>query len=222
MAMESHHNRLKEINAQIKLKLAEGDLKGAERLSAKLVETAEGIEAASEQGNPFDALSMVSKLMTSVTAHFPSVAATTVATSEQLELARRDAIDNEHLRLLTVFHYVNAGLLLMISSVFLLYALMALFMILASFSAPGSQGPPLIVGTMMMIITLIPVAFTWSLAAANVWAGRQITNRQNHLRCLIVSAVNCMNIPFGTILGVCSILVLARDSVKSKYPQISS
>jgi len=219
MAKESQHNRLKEINAQIRLKLAEGDLKGAERLSTRLIETAEGIEAAAEQSSPFDAL--VSKVMTTVTAHLPAQ-----NTTQQLELVRRDAIDIEHLRLLSLFHYVNAGLIAAMSCFFLLYVIFGVVMAInpQAFSAPSaaSASSALSTGLVFMLVGIIPMAFSWIYAAGNVWAARNITQRRHYIGCMIVSAINCMNVPFGTALGISSIMVLSRDSIKSKYEQVSS
>lgn len=57
----------------------------------------------------------------------------------------------------------------------------------------------------------------WALAAANIYAGRYLTRREKYTFCLVVAAVNCANTPIGTILGVFTIVVLMRPSVKQMF-----
>jgi hypothetical protein len=49
----------------------------------------------------------------------------------------------------------------------------------------------------------------------------------NYTYCLVVAAIECMFTPFGTVLGVLTIIVLVRPTVKalfgvSQLPQASS
>jgi hypothetical protein len=59
--------------------------------------------------------------------------------------------------------------------------------------------------------------FGWSLAAATIWAGRNLASQQRWTACLVVAALLCMFAPVGTVLGVFTILVLVRPSVKVRF-----
>jgi hypothetical protein len=48
-------------------------------------------------------------------------------------------------------------------------------------------------------------------------AGRAIRRRENYTFCVIVAALSCMLMPFGTVLGVLTIVVLMRPSVKEMF-----
>jgi hypothetical protein len=61
------------------------------------------------------------------------------------------------------------------------------------------------------------VLFGWTLAALLVAAGRSIARRKRHLFCLIVAGMACLMMPFGTVLGVFTLITLNRPSVKAKF-----
>lgn len=48
-------------------------------------------------------------------------------------------------------------------------------------------------------------------------AGRYLDQRRRYLFCLVMAGLACMFMPFGTVLGVFTILVLVRPSVKELF-----
>ncbi len=55
------------------------------------------------------------------------------------------------------------------------------------------------------------------MAALSFFTGRFLSRRQHHTFCVVISAFNCLSLPLGTALGVFSILVLQRSSVKALF-----
>ncbi len=55
------------------------------------------------------------------------------------------------------------------------------------------------------------------LAALSFLTGRFLARRQHPTFCIVVSALDCMCMPLGTALGVFTILVLQRPSVKEMF-----
>ena len=55
-----------------------------------------------------------------------------------------------------------------------------------------------------------------------VAAGRFLQERRNYMFCLVVAGVMCIFAPFGTVLGVLTIVVLMRESVRELFGQSSS
>ena len=51
----------------------------------------------------------------------------------------------------------------------------------------------------------------------NVLSGLFLLKKRNRLFSLIIGGLNCLQIPFGTALGVFTLLVLSRDSVRHLY-----
>ena len=61
------------------------------------------------------------------------------------------------------------------------------------------------------------VTFAFCLALAGLFLAR----RQRYVYCLVMAALACMLMPFGTILGVFTIIVLMRESVREMFDQPS-
>jgi hypothetical protein len=115
--------------------------------------------------------------------------------------------DNEqHLRLLAVFHYVVAGLTALFALFPLIHFAVGWFLLHAP---PPKQGeaPPAFVGYIFM-----------GFGAACVFAaGRCIHSRTRYWFVFVMACFQCAFFPFGTVLGVFTIVVLSRPSVKQMF-----
>ena len=70
------------------------------------------------------------------------------------------------------------------------------------------------------LVVLMPACFIligWCVSACILLAGRKLQRRTSHTFCFLVACVECLFIPFGTILGVFSIIVLNRPPVKELF-----
>jgi hypothetical protein len=72
-------------------------------------------------------------------------------------------------------------------------------------------------GMLFFVIGSSIVLFGWTLAALTIYAGRSIKRREKYTLCLVVACVNCLQMPLGTALGVFTLIVLLRDSVKPMF-----
>jgi len=50
-----------------------------------------------------------------------------------------------------------------------------------------------------------------------VLAGRYVKSHRHYTFCLVMAAFACMFVPFGTVLGVFTIIVLQRESVRRLF-----
>ena len=55
------------------------------------------------------------------------------------------------------------------------------------------------------------------MAACVALAGRELARHGGYTYCLIVAAIECLFMPFGTALGVLTLIVLMRPSVKAQF-----
>lgn len=126
--------------------------------------------------------------------------------------------DQEQLKLLAVFHYVVGGLVALFSCLPVLHIIIGIVMIAAPGKMSSSGGPPpAFIGWLFVAIGGFVVLTGWAIAACIVAAGRFLAARRRYLFCVVVAAVECMFMPFGTVLGVLTIIVLMRDSVKASF-----
>lgn len=68
-----------------------------------------------------------------------------------------------------------------------------------------------------VVFYVVMGVFISAIAAANFMSGRFIKKRRHKTFSLVVAGINCLQIPFGTVLGVFTIIVLMRPSVQSGY-----
>jgi hypothetical protein len=137
--------------------------------------------------------------------------------TESGEIAlRQRVVDEEHLRLLSLFHYIAGGMTLAFS---LMFAAMIGFMSAMFSMMPPEQaqhGPP--VATVLLFFFAF-VAAGVLLGVLDIVAGRCISVRRARVFTLIMAIPGVIFIPYGTLLSVFTLLVLDRDSVKNLYEE---
>lgn len=128
--------------------------------------------------------------------------------------------DQDHLRLLAIFHFVCAGLVALCACLPLIHlALGAMMLFAPEIFGPGKGEPPRIIGLLFVLIAGLFIALGWTLAGLLAWAGRCLQRRKAYTFCLVMAAIACVFMPLGTVLGVFTILVLMRPTVKVLFNQ---
>jgi hypothetical protein len=122
--------------------------------------------------------------------------------------------DQEHLKLLAIFHFVLAGLCAMFSLIPL--AQLVLGLGLASGSLDGEPMAQ-VMGCFFVAMAGSAVVLGLGLAVSLVLAGRALLDQKHYTFCLVMACLSCMFMPFGTVLGVFTLLVLLRPSVKELF-----
>src|SRR5712692_8117709 len=128
--------------------------------------------------------------------------------------------DLQHLKALAICHYVMAGLTALFSSFFLIYLVMGIVFVASPSTMSGGSGPPppAVMGWMFIFIGSIAILIGWTYAVLILIAGRFSVQRKHHLFCLIMAGVSCaVSVPIGTVLGVFTLIVLLRPSVKEMF-----
>jgi hypothetical protein len=128
--------------------------------------------------------------------------------------------DEEHLRLLSIFHYVVAGLGALFSLFPLFYTAMGAFFIFAAHhwpAKPGQEPPPEFVGWIFIAFGSAFFLVGIALAICILITGRSIAHRKHYWFSFVMACIECIFMPFGTVLGVFTVIVLARESVKRLF-----
>ena len=124
--------------------------------------------------------------------------------------------DEQHLDLLAIFHYVVGGLLALFPCIFLIHVSIGVAMLLGAFDG-ATQPPPKAVGWLFVIIPSLVILAVWMFAGFIIAAGRKLKRRKAHTFCMVVAGVECMLMPFGTVLGVFTLVVLTKDPVRALF-----
>ncbi len=132
-----------------------------------------------------------------------------------------DKEDDEHLRILSVSYYVNAGLALGFCALGLVYIALEL-----NFRAnpPQSSDAQVIAeftGRILPTGSVQAVAIATALfgvfGICSVLTGRFLASRRRWLYCLITAAITLLYVPIGTMIGWFTIAVLQRPGVKEAF-----
>ena len=129
--------------------------------------------------------------------------------------------DTSRLKLLGVFHFVFAGLALLgIGFLFLHHLLMTRMMAVMPSPPPVPNGPPFDPRALLDV-------FRWFYLAAgvlflagsmlNLLSGIFLLGRRHRTFSLVVAGLDCLQIPFGTLLGIFTLATLLSDSVRQAY-----
>lgn len=123
--------------------------------------------------------------------------------------------DDEYLDLLATFHYVLGGL----AGLFSLFPVIHLVLGIAILTGRMGPGEPeaAFVGWVFIAAAIVIIAIGMTFAVLIVTAGRNLKRRTRHTFCLVIAGIECAFVPLGTVLGVFTLLVLQRPSVKQMF-----
>ena len=127
--------------------------------------------------------------------------------------------DKEHLQLLAVFHYVVAGLATLFCFFPLLYSILGGFLLYAA-NHPGpsnQEPPPAVLGWVFIVLGTLFFLAGVAMVICILIAGRSLALCKRYSFAFVMACIECLFIPFGTILGVFTIVVLSRESVKGLF-----
>jgi hypothetical protein len=128
--------------------------------------------------------------------------------------------DLQYLKLLSIFHYVVGGLAALFACFPVIYIVIGILAVYA----PGtmdSEGDalPALFGWIFIIIGAGLIVLGWAFAVCIICAGRYLARQVHYMFCMVIAAIECIFMPFGTVLGVFTIVVLTKSFVKKMFEQ---
>jgi hypothetical protein len=130
-----------------------------------------------------------------------------------------ESVDEGHLKVIAICHYVWGGLLLLLSCIFIVHIVMGMMILNGKW--PGNTGPnamPNQMGYMFVCMGSGALVLGWVVGILTIVSGRAIAQRKWRMFSLVMAGGNCASFPIGTLLGVFTFIVLLRDSVRALYP----
>lgn len=127
--------------------------------------------------------------------------------------------DRDTLHLLAIFHFVLAGFIALMACIPLIHLTGGVFMI---FGGVAEQEPGLsVAGGFFALFAGAIILVGWGIAYLVFRAGKSLDRQENYQQCLVAAAILCLFMPFGTILGVFTLVMLNNDNIKMLFREYS-
>jgi hypothetical protein len=154
--------------------------------------------------------------------------------------AEQEIITRERLRLLAIGFYVKGGMGALVVSIFLIH-----FVFLLTFSfmpesawqttaprqtkiesvsispsptpRPVNQGPPVVIFRVFAGVLGVFILLGWTFGALTIYAGRCVQKRERRMFIYVMAGLNCALIPWGTLLGVATFVVLQTPFARREF-----
>ncbi len=149
----------------------------------------------------------------------------------------------EHLRILSIFHFVVGGIGYLVSLFPVIHLVFGITFLLVpermpgmappipsseALESPGPAGPSPVqppgdvfparlFGLLFTIVPAILIVSGLVVSTLIVVAGRRLAAHRSHTYCLVVAGIECLFMPFGTVLGVFTILTLLKPEARQCF-----
>jgi hypothetical protein len=125
--------------------------------------------------------------------------------------------DERHLHLLSVFHYVVAAMLGLVSLLPLIYLAIGIAMVTGHLDGKGDDPAGRVVGWFLACGAGFATLAGLSVSTCVALGGRFLARHRRYTFCLVASGLACFFAPLGTVLGVLTIVLLMRDPVRALF-----
>ncbi|MGA8873050.1 MAG: hypothetical protein WA434_03590 [Candidatus Acidiferrales bacterium] len=132
---------------------------------------------------------------------------------------RQSIIDEEHLKLLSICYMISAAISACFSMIGLMYAGMGAVVSEAMKHAPelatdtANAPPPALIGWIFGAVGVVVFLVLITMAGLQLGVAFSLKKRKARTFCMVVAAFECLGVPYGTLLGIFTFIVLGRDSV---------
>lgn len=130
-----------------------------------------------------------------------------------------NSVESKQLDLLSMFHYIVGGFTALFSCIPFLHVFMGLAIISGKMfkNSHGAEQPPNVFGWLFVIMGSVCILLGWMTAVCILIAGKKLKARKWWLFCMVIAGIECMFMPFGTVLGIFTLVTLNKESVKKAF-----
>ena len=129
--------------------------------------------------------------------------------------------DEGHLNLLSIFYYIFAGLGLLGGCFLIVHYLIMNAVMSGQMGNSNGQQPPQEIFMMMKVLYVVVAFFMVVGMALNILTAVFLRRRKHRIFSMVIAGLNCLQFPFGTVLGVFTFVVLMRESVRESYERLA-
>lgn len=123
--------------------------------------------------------------------------------------------EEQNLDTLSTLHYVMGAITALLACIPIIHLVIGIVIIASGLH--GGEQVPQVIGWAFIILASILIFGGWVFAVLIIIAGRRLKERRSYNFCLVISFLECLIIPLGTVLGIFTIINLTREPVKALF-----
>jgi len=128
----------------------------------------------------------------------------------------KPAQNPNYLKALATAHFVLAGLGYLFSFLPLIHIAFGIYF-LFNVSVSGNAAPPPFMAWMFIVFGAFAILTGLALSTCILTCGLLLRRRKQYWMCFALACVECVLTPFGTILGVLTIVTISSESMKAEF-----
>lgn len=129
---------------------------------------------------------------------------------------------SQHLKVLSIVYYVFAGIMGLLSCIPFIHIFLGISALNNPEMFEGESNPEeasKMFGYLFTGIGSLVVLIGWTVTILTFLTGRFIGKQQRWLYCMVMSGILCLSFPFGTVLGITSLILLSKPQYKSLFEE---
>jgi len=125
--------------------------------------------------------------------------------------------DGDLLSIVSIFHYVLGGFQMLFSLIGFVYVAMGILMATGAMDSAKGEAPPPELGWIFGGIGVVFVLVFLTMGILAIKAGININKRRHRTFCIVIDAILCMMVPFGTIVGIFGLVLLTKPETAGEF-----
>lgn len=126
--------------------------------------------------------------------------------------------DTKNLDLIATLHYVMAGLTALISLIPIMHVIIGILALTnpSAFESDPDFNPALF-GWIFVGVGIFAISLGLVISFLIFYTAKSIRKRKNLVFCQVIAAIECLNIPLGTALGVFTLITLGKPGIAEEF-----
>ena len=137
----------------------------------------------------------------------------------------QSVLDAEHLRLLRVGYLVAGGASVFFAFFPLFYVATGVFVATLGFNSTFhrmGESDTRVMGWIFVSIGIVIFILAVLIAVLKFLTARALARRRSRMLCMVTAGISCLGVPYGTVLGIFTFLVLSRPSVIALFDAVAA
>ncbi len=125
--------------------------------------------------------------------------------------------DDRYLRLLSIFHYALAALATLFALFPTIHLVVGIAFLCGAFKDPQGQTESPWIGWFFIAFASIWILVGLTFAFCVFLTGRSLQQKRRYMFCLVMAGLECVFMPFGTMLGIFTLILLLKDRIRPQF-----